>query len=625
MNRLTFIGTPGRIATAVGLACALIGAAPAVLAQTAAAGTAKPRIEKAADLPRFTYPVQGKLEDIVRSAERFAPLAAALRRDTESVLAGYDIPDRATQRDLLGLLAALDYLDGRYDSVLARAEQIRLLQDKPADKLLSGLRLRAMAMAAKTQPSGSEAWRQAVAASIARELDVLPYAVVENDVKGYKASAELIGEGLILGGVRERLQPVADAAGSLSNELAPGLVSARFALLHVLPLKRELMATYGAYLAKHQVTKADIWAARDVTLPAQGPYTPVTLAVWDSGVDTALFGTQVQRGADGQPAVIAFDKYARPAAGALMAIPAELQSKLPQMVARTKGLSDLQSGIDSAEASQVKQLLSGLAPAEYKAVVEELGLAGNFEHGTHVAGIAMAGNPHARLVVSRIEFGHTLRPDPCPSLELAKRDAANYPAVTAFFKAQKVRVVNMSWGGSVNDTERELEQCGTGATPEARKALAREIFDIGKKALTQAMAGAPDILFVAAAGNSNSDASFTESMPADIVLPNLLTVGAVDRAGDEAPFTSYGPTVKVHANGYQVESYLPGGTRVALSGTSMAAPQVTNLAAKLLAARPGLTPVQLIQAITGTVDRSADGRRLLMNPKAALAAAQSAR
>ena len=111
--------------------------------------------------------------------------------------------------------------------------------------------------------------------------------------------------------------------------------------------------------------------------------------------------------------------------------------------------------------------------------------------------------------------------------------------------AQKVRVVNMSWGGSVNDTERELEQCGTGATPEARKALAREIFDIGKKALTQAMAAAPDILFVAAAGNSNSDASFTESMPADIVLPNLLTVGAVDRAGDEAPFTSYGPTVKV--------------------------------------------------------------------------------
>ena len=89
-----------------------------------------------------------------------------------------------------------------------------------------------------------------------------------------------------------------------------------------------------------------------------------------------------------------------------------------------------------------------------------------------------------------------------------------------------------------------------------------------------AFKSAPGILFVAAAGNSNEDSTFAEAIPADIVLPNLLTVGAVDKAGDEAPFTSYGPTVKVHANGYQVESYLPGGDRVALSGTSMASPQV---------------------------------------------------
>ena len=181
-------------------------------------------------------------------------------------------------------------------------------------------------------------------------------------------------------------------------------------------------------------------------------------------------------------------------------------------------------------------------------------------------------------------------------------------------KRQGVRVVNMSWGGNVKDIENQLEQCGIGKTPTTAR-RARAIFEIGKDGLTRAFASAPEILFVTAAGNSNSDASFVEDIPAGIVLPNLLTVGAVDRAGDEAPFTSYGPTVKVHANGYQVESYLPGGMRVALSGTSMASPQVANLAGKLLAVKPALKPTEVISLIVDTAERSADGRRNLMHPK----------
>jgi subtilisin family serine protease len=153
----------------------------------------------------------------------------------------------------------------------------------------------------------------------------------------------------------------------------------------------------------------------------------------------------------------------------------------------------------------------------------------------------------------------------------------------------------------------------------------RELFEISRKALTEAFARAPEILFITAAGNSNEDPTFVEDLPAAIVLPNLLTVGAVDRAGDEAGFTSYGPTVKVHANGYQVESFLPGGKRVALSGTSMAAPQVANLAAKLLAVNPALKPPELIRIIVETGERSADGRRNLMHPKKALEAARARR
>lgn len=606
------------------IALAIAGALALPAHPALAQNTARPRIEKAADLPRFSYPVQGALDELVRSPERFAPLAAAIRRDTESVLAGYDIPDKATRRDLLSLLAAMDYLDGRYDAALDKAEQVRALQDKPADKLISGLRLRAMATAAKAHGPSGAAFEQAVAAYITRELAPLPYAVIANDIKGAKASAELVGEGLALGRVREVLQPIADSSGRISSEFAPMLVGARLTLTGVLPLKQALIDTYGRYLAAHQVAKADIWAARDVTLQPAQVKAPVVLAVWDSGVDTALFKGQLLQDASGRVPVIGFDKYSRPADTELMPIPEALKAKLPAMISRTKGFSDLQSNIDSPEAGEVKRWLSGLAPADYKAAVEEIGLAGNYEHGTHVAGIAAAGNPGVRLLVARLEFGHTLHPDPCPSDEQNAREAASMQAYVDFMKRHGVRVANMSWGGNVKAIEHDLEQCGIGKTPEERAATARRYHEALHQAEQQAMASAPGILFVAAAGNSNNDASFIEDIPAGIVLPNLLTVGAVDLAGDEAPFTSYGPTVKVHANGYQVESYLPGGARVALSGTSMASPQVANLAAKMLAVNPSLTPTQLIERIVATAEPSADGRRRLVHPKKAVEAAQAA-
>ncbi len=98
-------------------------------------------------------------------------------------------------------------------------------------------------------------------------------------------------------------------------------------------------------------------------------------------------------------------------------------------------------------------------------------------------------------------------------------------------------------------------------------------------------------------------------------LPNVIAVGAVNQAGDETPFTSYGPTVVVDANGYEVESYVPGGGTVRLSGTSMAAPQIVNLAAKLFALDPSLTPSEAIDLIKRGASASEDGRRHLIDPK----------
>ena len=580
---------------------------------------AKIPVEHAADLPRFTYPIDGKLDRLVADDARFAVFAKALRRDIESVLARYDIKDKSTQRDLLGTLAQLDFLEGHYDAALARAAQIRALQEKPADKLLSGMTLRAIVDAQhKAGNRTSDAYRRQVAADVSTALDKMPYDVVGNDVREMKMRSEIISEPLILGRIRDVLQPTVDKAGALSSDLAPAIVGARYAIATALPIKQAMTDTYGAYLAAHKVDKPDIWAQRDVTLPAGAPFTPVTIAIWDSGVDTSLFPGRVVMDGD-KPALIAFDKYSEPSTRALAPFPPEMRDRISALKSRVKGFSDLQSNIDSAEATAVKQELSTLKPDQVKSMIEEISMTADYLHGTHVTGIAIAGNPFARVLVARIEFGYKLLPDPCPSQELTDKDARNMQTYVDYMKAHGVRVVNMSWGGNVGEEEKELELCGVGKTVAERKAIARKYFDETKDALTRAMASAPGILFVAAAGNENADSSFNESIPAGIVLPNLLVVGAVDQAGDEASFTSYGPTVKVHADGYQVESVIPGGDKLKESGTSMASPQVANLAAKLLAVDPRLAPADLVDVIVNTADKTADGRRTLINPRRALA------
>jgi subtilisin family serine protease len=534
----------------------------------------------------------------------------------EGILEKYEIADKASHRQYLETLMCLDFLLGNYDEALTKSEKVRALEEKPADKLLSSLRLRAMVAAVKkTGTLNTPEYFEQVSQFIDKEISGYPYTVISNDIKDYKASAEVIGEGQLLGSVKDVLQKTVNKNGSyLSSELAADLIFVRYALETALPLKKTLIATYGAYLDRNKVEKADIWAARNIALSATGNYQPVNVAVWDSGVDSKLFPKQLLTDASGKPTSIAFDLYSKPSKDALYPIPKSLNKELPILLSRTKGFSDLQSNVDSSEASEVKQLLSSLKSEQFQPTMEQLGLVGNYVHGTHVAGIAVDGNPWARLVNARISFDYKLQPNPCPSLELSKRGALAHQAYVDFFKKNKVRVVNMSWGGSVKDGESSLEKCGIGKTTEERQKLARTYFEIEKKALIQAFSSAPEILFITAAGNSNSDSSFGEFIPSSIVLPNLLTVGAVDKAGDEAAFTSYGPTVKVHANGYQVESYLPGGSRVALSGTSMASPNVANLAAKILAVKPSLKPQEVISIIQDTAEETSDGRRKLINP-----------
>lgn len=583
----------------------------------------KKKITRAADVPQFSYPISGKVEDLLHSDEAFANLAAQIRKDIESVLAAYDIEEAATKRRLIGTLARLDILEGKDEDALRRLDEVRALEDKPAQKLTSGLTLRAVLEArAQYKDRSSPQYRRQVYKLVRQNLDAMPFAVVENEIKSAKAGYELLNEGLIIGQLRSIFDPVVQKTGALSDQLADQLPAVKLTLVEVAPLKDSLVEAFGSYLAANRKEKPDIWAARAVRLEPGKNYTPVNIAVWDSGVDTAIFKGQLVRDKDGRPAVIAYDINTRKTTGELYPFPPDRAKNIPEVTGRVKGLLDVQANIDSPEASAIQKEMSALKPDQVRPFIEQISEVADYMHGTHVAGIAMDGNPYARLAVARITFDYKLIPDPCPSRELSERDAAAATDYVNFFKANHVRIVNMSWGGSVKEYEDGLERCGVGKSVDDRKQVARDLFEIEKRGLEKAFASAPEILFVAAGGNANNDATFNEFIPSSIRLPNLITVGAVDKAGDEAPFTSYGPTVVVHSNGYEVDSYVPGGKRMKFSGTSMASPNVVNLAAKILAVNPGLKPPELIAIIRDTADTTGDGRRRLINPVKAVAAAE---
>jgi subtilisin family serine protease len=223
------------------------------------------------------------------------------------------------------------------------------------------------------------------------------------------------------------------------------------------------------------------------------------------------------------------------------------------------------------------------------------------------------GNPAARILVARFTIDYHLIPPP-PTIERAHKTAQTYRETVEYFKTHGVRVVNMSWGGTLRDTESDLEANGIGKDAEERAKLARELFDIEKEALYAAMQSAPNILFVNAAGNDNDDVSFVDYYPAAFDLTNLLVVGAVDQAGDETSFTSFGERVNVYANGYEVEGLLPGGDKLAASGTSTSSPNVANLAAKLFALEPSLTVDEVVSLIKEGAEQNKDGRLFLINP-----------
>ena len=125
------------------------------------------------------------------------------------------------------------------------------------------------------------------------------------------------------------------------------------------------------------------------------------------------------------------------------------------------------------------------------------------------------------------------------------------------------------------------------------------------------------MLFVAAAGNAGTDNDATPMWPANCPAASLVSVAATTPSDGLASFSNRGATqVDVGAPGEDVFSTIPAASYGYKSGTSMAAPQVTGIAATLAGLHPGIAPWQVKAAITGGGDplpaltgTTASGRR----------------
>ena len=201
-------------------------------------------------------------------------------------------------------------------------------------------------------------------------------------------------------------------------------------------------------------------------------------------------------------------------------------------------------------------------------------------HGTHVSGtIAAKGNNG--IGVAGVAWNAKIVPLKFLS-DTGSGTTANAIKAIDYCTANGIKLSNNSWGGGLFDS-------------------------LLLQAITNA--GAADHLFIGAAGNSALNIDVSLSYPASYNLSNMVNVASTTNTGALSVFSNYGvATVQVAAPGSNIFSTWPVGLTVlgqpngynSISGTSMAAPHVTGLAALLRGKMPSWTATQVRSAILGS-------------------------
>lgn len=191
----------------------------------------------------------------------------------------------------------------------------------------------------------------------------------------------------------------------------------------------------------------------------------------------------------------------------------------------------------------------------------------NHYHGTHVAGTVAARDENSGPVA-----GVAPRTKIMLSTFLNSKGSGtelNGAKTILYAVDAGARIVNCSWGAE-------------GASQLIEDAVA--------------YAQRHGVLIVAAAGNSGLDTDSRPHTPSSVNLDNLISVGAaLNKKGDRCGFSNYGEnSVDVAAPGENIRSTanIHFGVRDPyriLSGTSMAAPHVSGLAALIWSVRPNLS------------------------------------